>query len=1108
MMPSQTTIGRWSARVTEACWVLALTTVPIVFNLYSARHFEPDKAALLRSLALVAIAAVLIRWLDALVSREPRLVNETAPANAPPLWRRIAALPLAVPVLLYALVYLLATALSIMPGISFWGSYQRMQGTLTHLSYIALFVAMVATLLRAEQTERVITVSMAAGFAVAGYGVLQHLGLDPLPWRGDVITRVASTMGNSIFVAAYMIMVAPLALYRLVAEVSAARTAPASVHPRNEWLWALTRTLLFGAGLLLVLALIKFGAAVRTVDFRYWWALPGAVVCATALWWLLTIGYERAGARLPWWPLLLLLGYLLALGAQFAATASAGLQVFVSPSTGGRALDWWLWLALGVLLALGAYTLAYALPRLPEQPSRLWRRWLAAEAGVVALVLLAAIFFTQSRGPWLGLGAGLFVFCSLLLWQAMRQARVAGSGVQLWHLRTLLIGWIAVATLGAIFLLVFNLSQAPLFQQLREVPYLGRMGRLLEVDRGTGLVRRLIWFGDEHPATGAMALITSDWRRMLVGWGPESMFVAFNRFYPPSLANVEARGASPDRSHQALLDELVTRGLLGLVSYLFLVFSAVALSWRLMCASGEWRWQVFCIACLSAIVAHVVEGLTGIPIVSTLMMFWVTLALVVTGGAVTGQYSLSLAPVEPSLAPGEAGSANVAHDTQGGKRRQPAPAGKGASRAGAPRQPARAAAPSLGSWLALGLIAALTPGAVWRFNVAPIVADMHFQQGQGLSEGELDLNWAVQALDEYLQTVRVNPGEDFYYLHLGRTLMGAADALRVAGVPPGEAPARIDINHLLNLNGQQAVVGFVERTSPMEMMSYAEAVLLRAHSLNPLNKDHFANLGRLNSYWYSWSYDPGRLSAALQWYERVTPIAPRDVTLLNERAGVTISAGDYYAANGNGEQARQFYEQAAELLRYSEQLDPRYADTYVRQGDLARLQHNDPEAAVAAYVKAIELSGTLVAGSIERIADGLAGRPDLLIQLRDAYARSAAKQEERLAAAQAGKAPGADVETLRRQVAVLYSATGLLSVRGGDMRGSVEPYRRAAELQPAQTNYRRNYAIVLSDTLRYDEALAEARQALEALRAQSGAEEEIAVTRRLIELIEQARAGG
>jgi len=1106
MMPRQTIIGQWCAWVTEACWLLALTMVPIVFNLYSARHFEPDKAALLRALALIAIAALLARWLDALLTREPRPANIVPPANAPPLWRRIAALPLVVPVLLYALVYLLATATSVVPGISFWGSYQRMQGTLTHLSYIALFVAMIATLRRPEQVERVVTMSLAAGVAVAGYGILQHLGLDPLPWRGDVITRVASTMGNSIFVAAYMIMVVPLALYRLVAERSAAHTAPAPARARTEWLWALTRVLLLGAGLTLLLALIKFGAAVRTIDFRYWWALPGAVVCATALWWLLTTGYERAGRRLRWWPGLLLLGYLLAFGVQFVATASAGAQIFVGGSAGARALDWWLWLALAALMAAGAYTLAYALPGLPEQPSRLWRQLLAAEGGVAALALLAAIFFTQSRGPWLGLGAGLFVFGSLLLWQAMRLARASENIARLRRLRALLLGWIAVATVGAIFLLVFNLSQAPFFQRLREVPYLGRMGRLLEVNRDTGLVRRLIWFGDQHVG-GATALVTSDGLRMLVGWGPESMFVAFNRFYPPSLANVEARGASPDRSHQALLDELVTRGVLGLVSYLFLVFSAVVLAWRLMRASDQWRWQVFFIACLSVIVAHFVEGLTGIPIVSTLMMFWVTLALVVTGGALSGQYSLSLAPVAEPVA-GETAAAQDARDTPSARRRRAAPAGKGAGQAAAPQPLARAARVNPGAWLALGLIAVVTSGAVWRFSAAPIIADMHFQQGQGLSEGNLDLDRVVQALDEYLQTVRRNPGEDFYYLHLGRTLMGAADALRVAGVPPGEAPARVDLNDLLGLEGQAAIVEFVQRTSPAAMMGYAEATLLRAHDLNPLNKDHFANLGRLNSYWYSWSYDPRRLSAALEWYERVTPIAPRDVTLLNERAGVTISVGDYYAANGNREQARQFYEQATELLRYSEQLDPRYADTYLRQGDLARLQYNDPEAAAAAYVKAIELSGILVASSIERIADGLADRPDLLIQLRDAYARQAAQQEERLSAAEAGRSPGADVEELRRRVALLHSATGLLAVRAGDMRGSVEPYRRAAELQPGQTNYRRNYAIVLSDTLRYDEALAEAQRALEALRGQPGAEEEVAVTRRLIQMIEQARSGG
>jgi O-antigen ligase len=62
--------------------------------------------------------------------------------------------------------------------------------------------------------------------------------------------------------------------------------------------------------------------------------------------------------------------------------------------------------------------------------------------------------------------------------------------------------------------------------------------------------------------------------RPLVGYGPESMYVAYNGFYPPELGHVESRTASPDRSHNETLDSLVITGVLGLVAYLFL-FGAV-----------------------------------------------------------------------------------------------------------------------------------------------------------------------------------------------------------------------------------------------------------------------------------------------------------------------------------------------------------------------------------------------------------------------------------------------------------------------------------------------------------------------------------------------------
>lgn len=1102
MTQRQSPISRWCERIIEAGWLLALTLIPIYFNLYSARHFEPDKAATLRSLVLIMAAAGLVRGLEALAARGERAAPAATPAG-PGLWRRFTAIPLALPTLVYALVFLLTTITSVVPGTSFWGSYQRMQGTYTNLSYILLFVMIVVTLRSRAQLERIVTVGLAAATAAGAYGIVQHQGLDPLPWQGDVITRVASTMGNSIFVAAYLIMLIPLALYRLFAHLGEARGAPEAGNAGREWLWALARGLFLLSGLLLLLAVIMIGAAVRTIDFRYWWLFPGAVACATALWWLISLPIER-GDRAPAWPGLLYLGFLLVFGLQFVLSASAGAQAVSSAAAAPRSALWWLWLLLSVVAGAGGYGLALTLPQLPATPSRLSHTIGALGAGATALLLGLAVFFTQSRGPWIGLGVGLFTFFTLLLLQAGARARARGDANLAGRLRGLLIGWVGVALAAGIFLVAFNISDAPFFQRLREVPYLGRMGQLLEVDSGTGLVRRLIWTGDEH-AGGAVGLITSDPLRTVIGWGPESMFVAFNPFYPPSLANVEARGASPDRSHQAILDELVTKGLLGLASYLFLLGSFVVLAWRLMRRSDEWRWQLFFIATLSAVVAHFVEGLTGIPIVSTLMMLWVLLAITVVGGALAGHYRLSLAPAEPAPAepaPAEAVPAPTG-SKQAGQRRKGQPARGQAARGAGPRRSARQRS-SPGALAAYALLGLITFALVWWFNLQPVYADMRFQQGQGLSERPgLSLDGLLQALDDYLATIRSNPREDFYYLNLGRSLMTLADNLRLSGAALGE-PGTPDVDDLLRLQGPEQIVGFVQRSSPMELMGYAEAVLLRAHELNPLNKDHFANLGRLNSFWFGWTEDPARLQTAADWYARVGQIAPQDVTLINERAGVVTQLANYAARNGDAAKAAEHYAEARSLLERSAELDPRYADTFMRLGDLQRTADGDPEAAIESYLRAVDLAAHTTAGSVEAIAADLADRPDLLLKLRDGYAAAATRAEENLRAAEGQPERAASLPILRERAALLHSVVGLLTVRGGELPAALEPYKRAVELLPANSSYSRNYTIVLSDTRQYDAAIAEVNRLLAQLRA-AGRSDEAAQAEALIPLLEQAR---
>lgn len=1089
-MQRQTTIAAWCERIIEGGWLLALVLIPSYFNLLSSRHFEPDKATTLRAIVLVMAAAGIIRLLEQF-SAGPSQRQEPAEHTEGVLgrgWRRLTAIPLAIPALVYVLVFIFTTFTSVVPLTSFWGSYQRLQGTYTNLSYIGLAAMIVLTLRRAEQLDRLVTVMVLASLIAVGYGLVQHFQIDPLPWKGDVVSRVASTMGNSIFVAAYLIMVLPFALYRAIAALHQAGHARSeSSGSGADWGWAAAYILLVVASLAIVFGAIKFGAVVRTADLRYWWVYPGALIVAFFLYLLPTLrphSAERFGAA-ALWPGVVTIVYLLMVLVFYSLGQAGGTQV-VQEQPGRGGLDWPIWMIGGTLAVVLAYGLIFVLPRRSGLPSPLFLRLQAAGMLAIVALLLVTIFFTQSRGPWLGAGAGLFVFFTLLLFQAWRRARVAApQRAATW--RNLLIGEIALALALAAFIVVFNFSQAPVFESLRSVPYIGRMGKLLDTSPGTtGDVRKKIWFGDDK-AGGTIALITAEPLRTLIGWGPESMFVAYNRFYPPSLANVEARGASPDRSHEAYLDELVTKGLVGLISYLFVLISFFTLAWKLLRHTEEWRWQVLFIACIAVVVSHIVEGLTGIPIVSTLMMLWVTMGILVVAGALAGQYALGApAAQDPGRAPDPAPTAKT-QAARGNRRRQGAAArGAPPGRAVGGRRPRRSGNPA--GVAIYAIIALLALAGVWFLNIDNVYADMRFQQGQTYIENpNATLDHQIVGMSYLLDAIRMEPSQDFYYLNLGRNLMNIADIRRqLANGQPGEAKPDARVEDLLRLRDVSAVQSFVVQQSPAAMLSYAEAVLKRARELNPLNKDHYANLARLHSFWYSrFSRDPEHLGQAIEWYRQGHEVAPQDVVILNEYAGAVALLGSYTQTQGDAATAQSYYEQASRLLAESKRLDPRYADTDMRTADLLRLQGRYSEA-TDRYIALIETNPHALDSQLSLIIDGMRDQADQLRRLRDAYAAAAAK------------APND---------AALHSFIGLLSVRTGDLPRAVEAYARAVQLQPQSLDAHRNYALVLSDTGQYQQAATEAQTMLTLAQQQQQPQEQVTEIQNLLNFFSMRAAG-
>ena len=214
-MPPRT----WSARALEALWLAAAVAVPVAFNPWGANAFELPKAILLRALVLLMGLAALAQIIE-------------GQGNGPHH-------PLLGPALAFGLAQALATALSVNPRASLWGSYERQQGLLTLGAYLALFLLTAANLRTRAQAERLWAALVWGSAPVVAYGLLQTVGLDPLNWRTDTASPVLSTVGRANFLGSYLVLLLPL-------------TAGQALLARRQW-----PHLLLLAGQLICLALTQ-----------------------------------------------------------------------------------------------------------------------------------------------------------------------------------------------------------------------------------------------------------------------------------------------------------------------------------------------------------------------------------------------------------------------------------------------------------------------------------------------------------------------------------------------------------------------------------------------------------------------------------------------------------------------------------------------------------------------------------------------------------------------------------------------------------------------------------------------------------------------------------
>jgi tetratricopeptide (TPR) repeat protein len=450
---SSTKLSAYCSKLIEAGWIAAVVMVPLYFNVYSSRVFEPDKLTLLRSIAVF----MAFTWLV-------KVVEEASHGRQ--VLRISRRTPLVLMTLALVAIYLITTLTSVTRFTSLWGSYQRLQGTYTTLAYIVVFFLILNEMRTRAQLDRLLTIAIITSVPISLYGLIQHYGIDPLPWGGNVTTRVASNMGNAIFISAYEIMILFVTLGRMVES---------------------------------------FGTILTEEEARVSDILRAAAYVFVILIQLITIWFSQS--RGPW------IGLMVG-GFTFVLF---GLLALRRTSAEGGPTTW-----SDVVKAIGGT---------------------AAMTTVIGFVPLLA-----SRRTW----------------------------------KWLWLSWVLLAIVGASFLVLFNLPNTPL-KTLHDTPYIGRLGKIFQTESGTGKVRVLIWEGAvdmisphaplNYPPDDPSAPFKTDklnFLRPLIGYGPESMYVAYNPFYPSDLAHYERRNASPDRSHNETFDALVITGGVGLAGYMLL----------------------------------------------------------------------------------------------------------------------------------------------------------------------------------------------------------------------------------------------------------------------------------------------------------------------------------------------------------------------------------------------------------------------------------------------------------------------------------------------------------------------------------------------------------
>lgn len=121
-----------------------------------------------------------------------------------------------IPLTLFIISQVVSTLFSINPHLSIFGYYSRLNGGLLSLITYSILYWILAIYINENLKQKIIHYSIISASLVSIYAILQHFGVDQHYWQQDVVARVFSTFGQPNWLAAYLCILLPIILHRLL----------------------------------------------------------------------------------------------------------------------------------------------------------------------------------------------------------------------------------------------------------------------------------------------------------------------------------------------------------------------------------------------------------------------------------------------------------------------------------------------------------------------------------------------------------------------------------------------------------------------------------------------------------------------------------------------------------------------------------------------------------------------------------------------------------------------------------------------------------------------------------------------------------------------------